>query len=83
MTSIAENPRSHAQVTPFYQVRTTQEPVYQAQGEFGSLGLVPEERDGTPSLAAAATDKYGQIPMMQQWTNRLIDSFTAIMGNYR
>ncbi|MCW2891540.1 MAG: hypothetical protein JWO75_1029, partial [Actinomycetia bacterium] len=30
--SIADNPRSHAQVTPFYQVRTTQEPVYQAQG---------------------------------------------------
>jgi hypothetical protein len=30
--SIADNLRSHAQVTPFYQVRTTQEPVYQAQG---------------------------------------------------
>jgi len=30
--SIADNPRSHAQVTPFYQVRTTHVPVYQAQG---------------------------------------------------
>jgi hypothetical protein len=33
--SIAGNLRSHAQVTPFYQVRTTQEPVYQAQGAVG------------------------------------------------
>jgi len=30
--SIADHLRSHAQVTPFYQVRTTYEPVYQAQG---------------------------------------------------
>jgi len=34
--SIADDLRSHAQVTPFYQVRTTQEPVYQARGAVGA-----------------------------------------------
>ena len=39
--SAADNPRSHAQVTPFYQVRTTQVPVYQPQGAVGRRGRLP------------------------------------------
>jgi len=39
--SAADNPRSHAQVTPFYQVRTTQGPVYQPQGAVRQRGRLP------------------------------------------
>jgi hypothetical protein len=39
--SVADNPRSHAQVTPFYQVRTTQGPVYRPQGAVGRRGRLP------------------------------------------
>jgi hypothetical protein len=61
--SIADNPRSHAQVTPFYQVRTTQEPVYQAQG---SPIVSLYHREGAAG-APARLRRRGQI-----WTNARI-----------
>jgi len=60
VTSIADNPRSHAQVTPFYQVRTTQEPVYQAQGKRGTVARRPRagaDAGAAPRTYQANTDK--------------------------
>jgi hypothetical protein len=63
--SIADNPRSHAQVTPFYQVRTTQEPVYQAQGSPIVSLYHREGAAGAPGTAPTARTNMDKCPRGQ------------------
>jgi hypothetical protein len=59
------NPRSHAQVTPFYQVRTTQEPVYQALGNPGHVVLSPLGRGGAASRPWRLLTNLDKCPFMK------------------